>query len=47
METAYLENIGDADIENILKDKGEVEEGEGWINGESSMDSYTLTYVNR
>ena len=28
-------------------DKGWGEEGEGEINGESSMDSYTLTYVNR
>ena len=28
-------------------DKGGKEEGEGEMNGESSMDSYTLTYVNR
>ena len=28
-------------------DKGWGEEGEGQINGESSMDAYTLTYVKR
>ena len=28
-------------------DKGGGEEGEGEMNGESSMDAYTLTYVNR
>ena len=28
-------------------DKGWGEEGEGEINGESSMDPYTLTYVKR
>ena len=38
---------GDADIENTLMDKGWGEEGEGQINGESSMDAYTLTYVKR
>ena len=27
-------------------DKGRGEVGEGEINGESSMDVYTLTYVN-
>ena len=30
-----------------LMDKGEGEEGEGEMNGESSMDAYTLTYVKR
>ena len=39
-------SIGDTDIENRLTDKGRGEEGEGEINGESSMDAYTLTYVN-
>ena len=38
---------GDADIENRLMDKGGGEQGEGEMNGESSMDAYTLTYVNR
>ena len=28
-------------------DKGGGEQGEGKMNGESSMDAYTLTYVNR
>ena len=28
-------------------DKGGGEEGKGEINGEGSMDAYTLTYVNR
>ena len=28
-------------------DKGGGEEGEGEMNGESSMDAYTLTYVKR
>ena len=28
-------------------DKGVGEEGQGEMNGESSMDAYTLTYVNR
>ena len=38
---------GDVDIQNRLTDKGGEEEGEGEMNGESSMDSYTVTYVNR
>jgi len=38
---------GDTDIENTLMDKGRGEEREGEINGESSMDAYTLTHVNR
>ena len=33
-------------IENTLMNKGGGEEGEGEIDGESSMDAYTLTYVN-
>ena len=32
-------------IENTLMNKGGGEEGEGEIDGESSMDAYTLTYV--
>ena len=28
-------------------DKGRGEEREGEMNGESSMETYTLTYVNR
>ena len=28
-------------------DKGGGEQGEGEMNGDSSMDAYTLTYVNR
>ena len=40
-------STGDTDMENRLTDKGGEEEGEGEMNGESSMDSYTLTYVNR
>ena len=35
---------GDTDIENRLMDKGGGEEGEGEMNGESSMEAYTLTY---
>ena len=38
---------GDAGIENRVTDKGGGEEEEGQINGESSMDAYTLTYVKR
>ena len=30
-----------------LTDKGEGEEGEGGMDGESSMGAYTPTYVNR
>ena len=36
---------GDIDIENRLMNKGRGEEGEGEINGESSMDAYTLISV--
>ena len=38
---------GDADIENRLTDKGGEQEGEGEMNGESSMDECTPTFVNR
>ena len=38
---------GDADIENRLMHKGGGKEGEGEMNGQSSMDAYTLVYVNR
>ena len=33
---------GGADIENRLTDKGRGKEGEGEINGESSVEAYTL-----
>jgi len=36
---------GDADIENRLMDTGGWEEGESGMNGENSMETYTLTYV--
>ena len=38
---------GDADIENRLTDKGGEQEGEGEMNGESSMDACAPTFVNR
>ena len=38
---------GDADIRNRLVDMGWGEEGEAGTNGESSMETYTLTYVSR
>ena len=38
---------GDSDTENRLMDKGGEEEGEGEINGESSIEVNTSTYVNR
>ena len=38
---------GDTDIENRLTDKGGEEEGKGEINGESIMEAYTVTHVNR
>ena len=38
---------GDADIENRQMNKGGGEEGEGEMNGESKMEAYTWTYVNR
>lgn len=34
-------------IENRLREHGGGEEGEDEINGESNMDAYTLTHVNR
>ena len=37
----------DIDTDTWLLDKSEGEEGEGKMNGKSSMDTYTLTYVNR
>ena len=37
----------DTDIETRLMDKGEGEEGEGKMNGKSSVHTYTLAYVNR
>ena len=42
----YSQGInGDADIENKFMDKGGREEREAEMNGESSMETYTLTYV--
>ena len=35
------------EIEKTLMDKGRGKEGVGEMNGESSMEAYTLTYVNR
>ena len=44
----YLQgNNGKTDIENRLTDKGGEEEGKGEINGESIMEAYTVTHVNR
>ena len=37
----------DEHIENRFMDKGRGEKGEREINGESSMDAYTLIYVNK
>jgi len=36
---------GDTHIENRFMNKGGGEEGEGEMNGESSMEAYTLPYV--
>ena len=36
---------GDRDEENRLMDKGCRKEGEGELNGESSMEAYTFQYV--
>ena len=42
----YLQDSnGDADIENRFMDTGTGKEGEGDMNGESSMEAYTLQYV--
>ena len=38
---------GDAGIENRLVDKGRREATEGEMDGESSVEAYTLTHVNR
>jgi len=35
----------DADTENRLTDKGRGEEGQGEMNGESSMEAYIFLYV--
>jgi len=39
------DSSADADIENSLMDKSSGENGEGEMNGESSMEAYTLPYV--
>ena len=36
----------DTNIENRLTNPGMGREGEGGMNGESSMEIYTLSYVN-
>ena len=36
---------GDADIEDRHMDKSRGEEGEGEMNGESSMEAYILQYI--
>ena len=38
---------GDTDIEKRLMDKGTRQEGEGEINGESSLDTCTLPYIKQ
>ena len=35
----------DTDLENRLMDKGRVEEGDSEMNGERSMEAYTLPFV--
>ena len=35
------------DIENRLMDTSREEEGQGEMNGESSMEAYTLTYAKQ
>ena len=42
-----LSTNGEKGIENRLTDKDWGDEGEGEMSGESSMEAYTLTYVNR
>jgi len=36
---------GDTDIENRFMDKDQGEEEEGGMNGESSIEAYTVPYV--
>ena len=43
--TYSQDSNGDADIDSRLMDQGWGEEREGEMNGESSMDTYTLSYV--
>ena len=38
---------GDTDIQNGLVNMGQWEEGKGGTNGESSIETYTLTYVKQ
>ena len=38
---------GEADIENRLTDKGGGQDEQSEMNGESSMDAYAPTFVNR
>ena len=40
----FLSNT-DTDIQNRLMDTGVGEEGEGGMNGESNMETFTLPYV--
>ena len=46
-ESVHRASNGDTGIENRLTDRGGGEEGEGEMNGGSSMEAYTLTFVNR
>ena len=46
-ETVFKAAMENTEIEETLMDKGRGKEGAGEMNGESSMEAYTLTYVNR
>ena len=46
-ESVHRASNGDTGIENRRMDRGGGEEGEGETSGESSMEAYTLTFVNR
>ena len=46
-ETVCKTAMENTEIEKTLMDKGRGKEGVGEMNGESSMEAYTLTYVNR
>jgi len=45
--TYFQGSSEDIDVENRLMDTRQREEGEDGTNGESSMETYTLPYVNR
>ena len=46
-ETVCKTAMENTEIEKTLMDKGRGKEGVSEMNGESSMEAYTLTYVNR